>query len=423
MREDAGSVLDPIRDARIGLIVAHPYLASALVRLPLVDVTGADWCPTCATDGYAIYVNITFTSGLTRNELMFVLAHELVHCMVGHPDRRGDRDRFIWNIAADLATNLLLEVHGFDVPDCALLDHRFRASSAEEIYDLLLKDLPKLKIVGTSRTVDPGAVASVRVQTAGGSSLVLSREDGIRGTGLDHHLDPSDPDSDGNRPDPFPGEAERRSLRKELVEAASKAAGSVPGSWTTELVPATVRPVAWTALLANFVGGLRTSDYKLFPAHRKHIHRGLLLPSLGVPGPHHLAVAIDTSGSMPDPLLSEILAQVDHLRSASECTISLIQFDARIQAELQIDPWDALPTVELLNNKVIGRGGTDLRAPFNLVLDDPSGRFAALDALIIVTDGYGPVPKQPPSFPVLWLITHGGTNSCTFGAEIALPGG
>lgn len=65
----------------------------------------------------------------------------------------------------------------------------------------------------------------------------------------------------------------------------------------------------------------------------------------------------------------------------------------------------------LLNNKVIGRGGTDLRAPFNLVLDDPSGRFAALDALIIVTDGYGSVPKQPPSFPVLWLITHGGTNN------------
>ena len=101
-------------------------------------------------------------------------------------------------------------------------------------------------------------------------------------------------------------------------------AGTMAGWWKSELAAATERPMAWQSVLAHFMSGLRRSDYRLFPPHKKHIHRGLYLPSIGIPGPQHIAVAVDTSGSMSDELLSRILTQIDYLRSASECLITII---------------------------------------------------------------------------------------------------
>ena len=89
--------------------------------------------------------------------------------------------------------------------------------------------------------------------------------------------------------------------------------------------------VPWQDLLAQFFTGLRKDNYRLLPPNKKHLWRGIYLPSLGVPGPDHIVVAIDTSGSMSDRILSEILGEVDRLRSISQCSMTLIQCDAKIQ--------------------------------------------------------------------------------------------
>lgn len=97
------------------------------------------------------------------------------------------------------------------------------------------------------------------------------------------------------------------------------------------------------------------------------------------------------------------------------------QFDVNIQKELTIEPWDDLPTAAMVGGAASGRGGTDLRAPFVRISSDPAGRYAQVDALIVITDGFGPLPNMPPAHPVLWVITPGGVNSCSFGAELHLP--
>ena len=45
--------------ARMQLMLAHPYLAAALARLPIVNGADFGWCRTMATDGYYIYVNFS----------------------------------------------------------------------------------------------------------------------------------------------------------------------------------------------------------------------------------------------------------------------------------------------------------------------------------------------------------------------------
>ena len=81
MSEDKWSA---ITRARLRLMLDQPFLAAAVARLPLVDATDRYWCPTFATDGYAIYINREFAETLSDVQICFVLAHELLHCILGH---------------------------------------------------------------------------------------------------------------------------------------------------------------------------------------------------------------------------------------------------------------------------------------------------------------------------------------------------
>src|SRR5690606_9572129 len=82
-------------------------------------------------------VNYGFTETLEDEEVAFVLAHEVLHCVLGHPDRRGERERLRWNVAVDYATNALLVETGFTPPASALYERRYAGLRAEEIYDVL----------------------------------------------------------------------------------------------------------------------------------------------------------------------------------------------------------------------------------------------------------------------------------------------
>ena len=98
--------------ARIQLMLRHNYLASATARLRF-RVIDEPWCKTMATDGFNIFINEEFASSLTEEEVIGVIAHEVMHCVLGHIDRRGDRRHDIWNIAIDYATNLMLTNESF----------------------------------------------------------------------------------------------------------------------------------------------------------------------------------------------------------------------------------------------------------------------------------------------------------------------
>lgn len=389
------------------LMLDQPFLAAAVARLPLIDATDREWCETFATDGYAIYVNRTFAATLTGPQIGFVLAHELMHCVLGHIDRRQQREPRLWNVAIDYATNLLLDSFGFDVLPIALFDNKWRGMSAETIYDRLLEDLAK----GDGPTV----------RTGSGASMSLDEWSTSVKPGRDSHVDPLSGVGDESRPQPFPSEMERRAIRRDFA-TAMKEAGVHRGTMIDEIERATTSPLAWEGLLANFMGGLRRSDYRLFPPNRKHIHRGLYLPSLGVPGPKHLVVSVDTSGSMSDSTLSQVFSQIDHLRSMTECRLTVIQFDAGIQSVEVWEPFDQPPGVNDHGAiRVSGRGGTDLCAPFKHIDADKDESFGDLDALIVLTDGFGPVPQHAPHYPVLWIMPRGGVDSSGFGTVIRLP--
>src|SRR5713101_1775816 len=121
--------------ARTQLLLNQPFFGTLCLRLKLV----AGELPTMATDGRRIVYDPAFVDELTPAELEAVLAHEVMHCALGHHCRRGGRDPRLWNEAADLAINPILVSNGFTLPAGALLDPDFDNLSAEEIYARLLQ--------------------------------------------------------------------------------------------------------------------------------------------------------------------------------------------------------------------------------------------------------------------------------------------
>jgi predicted metal-dependent peptidase len=392
-----------IARARMQLMLREPYLAAAVARLPVVDATELPWCRTMATDGYHIYIDTKFCDDLTEDEIAFVLAHELLHCVLGHIDRRGSRERQRWNYAIDYATNALLVAAGMRMPADSLYSRDYQGMTAEEIYERLPPDIAR-----------EGGYADRAFSERGGKTLP-------RGGRIDLHIDPQDHEGAAARAADFPSTEERRRIRRLL---ASGIRGHLPGReaglFAEEIRAATTPKVHWQHLLARFVSGLRRTDYRLYPFHRKHLWRGLYLPSTGVPGPEHLVVAVDTSGSMSAAVLSQILGELDRLRAVTECLLSLLECDTVIQRVTVNDPYqDSRPSSG--RQALRGGGGTDLRPPFEWVRKRlHSGVHPAPEALIYMTDGFGPMPERAPGIPVLWVVPRHGVPKVPFGTLLRL---
>ena len=392
-------------------MLEQPFLASALARLPLVDATNYGWCNTMATDGYFIYVDSNFCARLSRSEITFVFAHELMHCVLGHLDRRGAREAGLWGMAIDYATNLMLVEFGMQMPAEGLIEPRFCGMTAEGIFDELVE-------AGVKNENAAEKLYEIGGDAAAGNNDTSRALAAATPGGMDLHLDPTDTRGMDQRLKGFPSVEERRRLRVMLTkDVADKLGGSGAGYFQQEVHRAAHSPISWDALLSRFFTGLRRNDYRLFPPNRKHIWRGLILPALGVPGPQHIVTVVDTSGSMNDDELSKIFAALDRLRSATECKLTVIQCDAQIADVAEYESYETV-TFDLVT--VYGRGGTDFRPPFDWVAEHVHAGEMAPDALIYLTDGFGSFPDKAPGYPVLWVLTERSIPEVPFGAMVRM---
>lgn len=123
--------------AKVALLLNHPFFGHLALHLEPVAKKGLQF-GTMGNDGSKLYYDpdgaITTWSD---EELKAVVAHEVMHCVLGHLWRRQHRDPLRWNVAADYALNLILVKDGFKFPEGGLLDKKYEGMSAEEIYQKL----------------------------------------------------------------------------------------------------------------------------------------------------------------------------------------------------------------------------------------------------------------------------------------------
>ena len=130
---DSEEVKKRIVQSRVRLLLNHPFFGNLATRLLIKDAS--EWCPTAATDGKHLYYNKDFLGAFDDAELDFVIAHEVMHCVYDHIDRRATRDAQYWNMAGDYRINDDLKKQGIGrMPKVGLHDHKYEENYTDEIY-------------------------------------------------------------------------------------------------------------------------------------------------------------------------------------------------------------------------------------------------------------------------------------------------
>jgi len=128
--------------ARTAIVAQAPLFANFVNKFFPIYTWRVD---TMATDGYRLFVNPQFANNLEWRQKIFVLLHEIYHCILMHIDR-GQKllNKPLINIAGDYEINALL-VEAFPkyfskefvLELKGLYDERFLPYALEEIYKIL----------------------------------------------------------------------------------------------------------------------------------------------------------------------------------------------------------------------------------------------------------------------------------------------
>ena len=297
------------------------------------------------------------------------------------------------------------------------MDRAYAGLSAEQIYARLHGD------------DDDAAAAPAAVRRSAlddGDGALDDGSDGSDGSGVlvEPGLDlkdPNDPWALALRPPDHPDEEQLRDVVTQLRnDALSRLQGRAAAWFRTECDAADGAQVDWQALLRTWLHDRLRSDWSLWPPSRKHLHRGLVLPSVGTPSPGRLVFAVDTSGSMSDAEIAQIYGEIRAFRETFPCRLAVLQADARVHSVVEygeMDGSEVPPRVQ-----AIGRGGTDFRPVFEWLEEQGQAADAAHSPLVFATDGYGTFPSAPPACPVIWLRTGRGLKEelFPFGVVVSL---
>ena len=102
---DMTKLLDEQQRAKAALVHIIPWFGGIINKLRVIYTFHVD---TQATDGYNLFINPQFTYNLDLTGKVFVMAHELIHCLLNHMRRGKGHDPERSNIAADYECNITL---------------------------------------------------------------------------------------------------------------------------------------------------------------------------------------------------------------------------------------------------------------------------------------------------------------------------
>ncbi|MGW4231842.1 vWA domain-containing protein [Streptomyces sp. NPDC004980] len=345
-------------------VSSYPLLGGLAAGLSVVadaELARAQGIAIAAVSSAAGEIYVNPLRALTDEEWRFVLAHEMLHAALRHGERRGGRDPFLFNVAADYVVNdWLVQMRVGDMPEGLLYDPELRGLSTEEVYDRIAGDLRRRRRLAT-----------------------------LRGKGVGDILGEPLPHA-GARPYADLDDFYRRGLVQGFDLHRYGERGLLPAGLVQEIRALAHPPVPWDARLARWF-----DEYVPRPepvrSYARPARRQASTPDIPRAGryfpPEETArctfgVVLDTSGSMSSALLGKALGAIASYAEARDVPAARVVFcDAAA--------YDAgyLPPSEIAGRvRVRGRGGTELQPGIDLLrrADD----FPAAAPVLVITDGW-----------------------------------
>jgi len=334
---------------------------------------------TACTNGITLWWNPHFYLSLKPEVRQTILLHELWHPALLHPLRRGDRHPKLWNWAADIVINNMLDDEGYTFGSFKpWLDHKYDGMSTEEVYDDLKNKLDaELAMFQNPQWTNPF--------TGQGTTDDIIIPD-----------DPAEATSIGN-------------IILNNVVGASHAAGmsgsgSVPGEVELMLKRFLAPKLPWEQILFNFFNELANQDYSWARPNRRY--PDMYLPSLidDDGGLDHLIYYLDVSGSISDGDIIRFHSEFKYVKEHFEPEkMTMVQFDTRITQEKVFHKED--PFVE---THVVGRGGTSLVPVREHILQhNPTA--------VVVFSDLECAPMEPlpgnMNIPIIWIALNASSKA------------
>lgn len=391
--------LEQLAQDRQQLLIKWPFIGSIIMRMELVPVRDDRLC-TASTNGDSIFVDINFYAKLTREQRLFVLAHEVWHCVMLHIARTGKRHHDLFNIAIDLEVHFTLLDEKMSEPFVLPHEPSWAKLSAEEIYEELLK------------------LQSGKKLSSEWCSGKISKNFETNKKSFDKHIFPNE--SEENTPSntstddaecDFVIDEDYRPIitletiertRARVISAAQqieRTQGHLPANLVALLDKLQTPSLPWQELLKQFVTTCYGGKRRWLPPARRHVWQDMYLPSMR-DEQLKTVVALDTSGSTEYDLALFFGELVSLMRSFGRFELTVIQCDADIH-DVQIFT-DARIPASNHRWKIKGGGGTDFRPVFDYV----HKKSLKPDLLLFFTDGYGDAPVNPPPYPMMWVLTN-----------------
>jgi len=358
-----------------------------------------------------LVVNPAFVTRLKENELIFVLAHELLHLALRTHDRARGSHHLEFNYAHDYIINDILRVElGFtSIPAGGLDMPGARKKSAEQIVLEMRRNADRMP--SQSRVFDGQPVILRRVLSPG-----AGRGDGEAGDVLD----------DKTERGLFPHEAGEQAARVKLLNelaakslALAKAMGAMKerggdADAAQRQVISALRGLyrtPWEMALQKWLESVAPGERTfLRPSRRGAVQSDIVLPGRKRES-WMLNVILDTSGSMTDEIPRVLGAVADFCDAVAADEIRVVQCDTAVTSDTVLSPAD------LAGYEVRGYGGSDLSPAMRMLADDPR-----VTACLVLTDGEIGYPAEEMPYAVLWVLPKQGGFLPPYGHVIAIQG-
>ena len=377
--------------ARTRLLLDYPFFGTLSLNLIMVEDNTQ---PTCATDGTELKWNAGFIAGCSDDEVTFCIAHETMHCAMGHVWRMAGREAMPWNVACDYAINPILIAAGMKIPADCLDDAQYHNMYAEQIYAKMPKQPEDMPQPGGKR--GPG-------------------------TGSPDMSPGQAPAKPGDKPGPTtpqPGGMTEIDwqIATEQAAVAARKAGTMPGDAERAINASREAKVDWREVLRRFIERTIPSDYSWATPNKRYIAGGpgypggLYLPGVVKENAPRIVVAIDTSGSVSDDLLNQFAAELsDIMYEVRPSSVDVVYCDTRVNNVQTFTPDEGPVTLEAK-----GRGGTAFQPVFTWLAEQDEQPAC----LIYATDLDSSDTPVEPEIPVLWLAPEWASRNGPFGETV-----
>ena len=372
---------DAIAKAGVELLRKEPFYAHVLSGLSRI-VT--EEIPTMAVsyknDGFCLWINPIFTiKELSDKERIAVLKHELLHLVFKHLFRGRGNDRELENIAADIVVNQY--VSPWPLPQGAVLLSSFPDLNLlpEQTFEWYYEKLRSLRNSNAAEKHPKSKSTLDSIETNKNS----------RGN---HDLWGAEKKDGQSSNEKVLDVAIKKLIGQALQKSGAKNIGSLPLEIQRELTRINEKPkVSWKRILRIFSNSCGKT--KLESTRRKESTRFPGNPGTKIKRLQHIAVAIDTSGSIDEKTLQLFWNEIIGIQKAG-AKITIIECDCEIQKVWELNRKSTLP-------KLKGGGGTSFDPVINWL---NKNRNLGIGGCVYFTDGYADKPIVKPSCSILWTL-------------------